>query len=252
MSTKQIQIDAINLNLEGVTDNDPYFSELADDFGGDYYRLCSKVFKDNFISLDIGANIGVTSLIASRLQTKGIVHAFEPAQSVYSVLKRNIERNKASNVVPHNIALSDREGSAKFIDASAYGHVSETEGHDVQLTTVDNIVSSLDLPHVDFIKVDVEGHEPLVLKGAANTILRHSPLIYMEFNSWCLTAYGKTNSLEFAESILRDFAFVGIATSGGIRKLNQNGAFDFAKENMVLHGCVDDLLITNDPQKFGL
>jgi FkbM family methyltransferase len=121
------------------------------------------------VVLDIGANIGVMAMIfASRA---GHVHAFEPAPRALALLRENVP----PNCTIHPIAIGERDGITHIAELEALdeSHVAET-GLAVQVRTVD----SLDL-NPDFIKIDVEGYEPQVLRGAAET-LKRGPMLMFE------------------------------------------------------------------------
>lgn len=121
------------------------------------------------IVLDIGANIGVmTRTFAERAKH---VHAFEPSPRALVLLRHNAPANSTV----HAIAIGERDGIAHFAELEAVdeSHIAET-GLPVQMRTVD----SLDLKP-DFIKIDVEGYEPQVLRGAINT-LKTGPIVMFE------------------------------------------------------------------------
>lgn len=88
-----------------------------------------------------------------------------------------------------------------------------------------------------------------VLEGATKTIKNYTPIILMEFNSWCLTAYSRINPIDFAEWIFRHFKFVYIVDRTKpyihLRRLASGDATAFVHANMV-SGCVDDLVVANN------
>lgn len=125
--------------------------------------------KDSVV-LDIGANIGVTArMFAARA---GQVHAFEPSPRALRLLRANA----GANVTIHPVAVGDEVGTVKIaeevtLDTSYVGD----KGIEVKCVTVD----SLNLKP-DFIKIDVEGYEHRVLRGAAETIRCCRPVIMFE------------------------------------------------------------------------
>jgi FkbM family methyltransferase len=121
------------------------------------------------VVLDIGANIGVmTRIFAERA---GHVHAFEPAPRALALLRENAP----PNCTIHPVAIGDHEGVARFAELEALdeSHLAE-DGLEVALRTVDSLGIRPDL-----IKIDVEGYEPQVLKGATET-LRRGPMLMFE------------------------------------------------------------------------
>ena len=140
------------------------------------------------VVLEIGANIGNHALaFATRAHT---VHAFEPIPYLFDVLSANVARNELRHVHPHNLALSDQEGTAtiNMVNAGNYGASSfdkRTEGTTpvaVTLTTGDAFVTRRNIARVDFVKIDVEAHEVYVLRGLMRTLRRDLPFITMEWN----------------------------------------------------------------------
>jgi FkbM family methyltransferase len=134
------------------------------------------------VALDIGANIGqMTSLLSGRLGSGGRVLAFEPHPAVFALLAENVSRLKAnpanSEVIAHNVALSNFEGSATLDLGPSWGNnqglarlSDSTNGSGqnnlkVTVTTVDKIVGPEQ--RIGVCKLDVEGHEIKVLEGAS-------------------------------------------------------------------------------------
>jgi FkbM family methyltransferase len=156
-------------------------------------------FIQNFIKigdsvLDVGANIGTHTLAFSNMVgEKGKVYSFEPQPAIFNLLSSNISINSITNVQLFNYALgnSQREIYVPIIDYSEHinsGSVSlktqvendrKKNYYSVPLKTID----SLDIPSIDFIKIDVEGMETSVLEGSKNSILEFNPFIYTECNS---------------------------------------------------------------------
>lgn len=147
-----------------------------------------KIVKDGDIVLDVGANIGYYSVLLSKLVgDKGRVIAFEPTKHFGKVLKKNIEANGVSNVSIQEYALSDKaEEDTIFIgkDSATMNWASdecEKEGSEVIVKKrFDDIVTDLNIDKIDFIKIDVDGHEPAFLKGAIESIKKYKPIILLE------------------------------------------------------------------------
>lgn len=139
------------------------------------------------VAIDIGANIGALTLALSEIVgPEGVVQAFEPQPENYELLKKNLA--KRTNVIPNLIALSDSPGtmvvpSLKSLHHNNYGGVEllsdkpDATYRDVEVSTLDGIAH----PHnVAFIKIDVEGMEAKVLRGAEKTIKEDRPVLYVE------------------------------------------------------------------------
>jgi FkbM family methyltransferase len=142
--------------------------------------------RDNFskqsIILDIGANIGNhTVYFATYLDYIKIV-AFEPLKRNYKVLLQNIQRFSSSKLLAYERGLSDHEGwTGMTPNVSNLGasEIHEDGSERVYVQTVDSVAEWWYAP-ITLLKIDVEWHEPQVLKGAEKTIQKHKPLILIE------------------------------------------------------------------------
>ena len=142
--------------------------------------------------IDIGANIGTTSLMMSRyISDNCYIHSFEPVY--HKILDMNITQNNLTNKVKiYPIGLSDKSEILKggLIDFSLKANYGFTQidnlekaddnfEHKIYTKTLD----SFNIPNVSFMKIDVEGFERAVLDGAINTIINNTPTILIEI--WC-------------------------------------------------------------------
>jgi FkbM family methyltransferase len=147
--------------------------------------------KPGFVVYDIGAHIGFFTLLFSSLAgTAGRVYAFEPLPQNFDRLTANIEANGLSNVEACSLAISDEEGSATLVvdDSSLKGHLAEMKpgGAEnvvrVEARTIDAMVChAARIP--DLLKIDVEGAEGRVMRGAAQTIQACRPRLIIEIHS---------------------------------------------------------------------
>lgn len=202
--------------IEGIGGDDPYILGFLDpeiEHERSFQRFCRTYLKEDGIAIDVGANIGVTSLILSAHLNQGFVYAMEPGAQTYAALEKNLSRNDRSNVRPFKMAVSNKTQEVRFHDNSAYGRIAN-EGevndgfHAVDATTLDDFVASLKLDRLDFIKVDIEGFEPDFFEGAKATIEKFSPIIYFELNSWAMLVNGPRDPLAFIRSVAESFPFV--------------------------------------------
>lgn len=147
------------------------------------------------VAVDAGANTGWLTLILSACAgASGRVYAFEPNAAVRARLEANLALNPhASNVTVLPQALGDHSGTAQLYlppadtitgRASLSYHPQDWQPVEVPLTTLDAALP--DLPRLDLLKVDVEGHDLLVLRGALRLISAYHPRILIEYDaaSW--------------------------------------------------------------------
>jgi FkbM family methyltransferase len=142
------------------------------------------------LSLDVGANIGNHTLVISKLSEN--VVAFEPVKFVFDVLQTNLEQNQISNVNAVNLGLSDKEMETEiFIPSngnlgSSSLEAKEGNGTLLRVTTTigDHYLNDhFSNQQIDFIKMDVEGHEAMALLGLHETIAKNQPLLLLEWKS---------------------------------------------------------------------
>ncbi len=134
--------------------------------------------------LDVGANIGWMSLIfAECVGANGAVYAFEPSAKIYGYLEQLADQR--SQIKPICKAVSNTNDDVFFENeaASNLSHIAQEpskSGELVECITIDEFMCSNNIPRVDFIKVDAEGHDVEVLKGANETLDQHSPIVMFE------------------------------------------------------------------------
>ena len=142
------------------------------------YQVRNRSFghaKQTRVALDIGANVGLWS--RDLVKHFDAVIAFEPVAMFRECLIRNVF---ATNLEIREIALGNQEGMIRMIITegnTGHTHVDpDSKNGDTQITRLD----SLELPIVDYIKIDCEGFEYRVLQGAEQTIRRCCPIVVIE------------------------------------------------------------------------
>lgn len=139
------------------------------------------------VMVDIGANVGVMSFRAARLtQSSGRVIAFEPDPANAACFLRGVAANGFPHVTLFPLALSDAPGLFG-LQGGSNGYLTGAGGSAVMIQAMrgDDFLAAE--PRIDFIKLDIEGHEPQALAGLARTLARHRPMVLCEFNPRCLT-----------------------------------------------------------------
>lgn len=180
--TVSASVDGITyrLDLGETIDLALYLNRYEPDLTAALEGLC----RPGSTVLDIGANVGAHTLrIARIVGQSGKVYAFEPTDCAFGKLIRNISLNGFGNIVPLQIALSDRNLSKQSI---WFRSSWPTKGRQVERKSVVDFVRLDDwseghnLSRVDMIKLDVDGNEYPVIMGARSLLSRHRPLILME------------------------------------------------------------------------
>ncbi len=189
-----------------------------------------QIAKDAVI-FDVGANAGFLSLIfAKRYAPNGAVYAYEPDPVIFEQLQENLAVNDSiKNLFLNQIALQDDPGKTeslfnirRAIDGDANENCGLSSLLNIQLHTVDRVtvnvstldkeVSSLSLQRLDFIKIDVEGCENIVLAGGRHSIIQFKPTILWEFSRIIDKLSGNRNSTE-SFSYLSELGYLHFAIS---------------------------------------
>jgi FkbM family methyltransferase len=144
----------------------------------------------DWVILDIGANVGAYSVLFARLAANGHVHAFEPT-STANMLRRNLAAARADNVTVHEIALGARSGEYEEPIYRIWGAAPETQTY--RFTTLDDFVRASGSERIDCIKIDVDGFDLEVLKGATETLKKFDPWVVIEINH-ALATRGQTEA----------------------------------------------------------
>jgi len=152
------------------------------------------------VYVDVGANFGDTTLVAAA-HTKGEIYAFEPSPVAYPRLKENIRLNNLSNqIIAEQIILSDHIGYANFVDTSTSetSHLSSKKDTSdyikIKSCTLDDYAREKNIKTIKLLKIDVEGSELIVLRGAKKLLAEHRIRnILVELNTDAAN-YGYNNS----------------------------------------------------------
>ncbi len=162
-------------------------------------QAIARHLRPGMVCADIGANVGYyTILMAALVGEKGHVHAFDLLPANRRMLLRSAEINGLRKTVSvHEHGVADHEWDAGIrvpFSADAFAPLASTSltvtaermGPNVQSGTVPvRALDSLDFgERLDFVKIDVEGAEPLVWGGAVATFRRYNPVVCMEYDSW--------------------------------------------------------------------
>jgi len=179
-------------------------------------RFLRSYLKPEMTLVDVGANIGEITLFAAKRLGGGRVVAFEPMPRVFAQLSYNVALNGFTNVELFNAGLYQENSSLPLYvkEDRPYGRTNEgvtslfSSGQGVPVAKVplrklDEVVQESALERLDFLKIDVEGAELMVLRGAEESIRRFRPVIVAEVSASNLrgAGYAPADLLGYLESL---------------------------------------------------
>jgi FkbM family methyltransferase len=174
----------------------------------DDVRVFVSLLRPGMVVIDVGANIGMYTMLAARaVGPGGRVFGFEPVPHVYQRLTGNLAVSGITNATPHRIALSDTTGTASFYlgrnDSMGSLYRAQTAAAiEVPTETLDGFLERNGVERVDAMKIDAEGAEMHIVRGARRLLGRTDrPLLFVEHNDTALRAAG-SSAQELFEAIV--------------------------------------------------
>jgi len=202
-------------------------------FEAEEARVVARLLKPGQTFVDAGANIGYfTALAASRVGPAGRILSVEPSTMAFLKLERLIRDNHLNQVILHHGALGDTPGeSPLYLDESRRDNHNFSPSlvpqgdrftlETVPVTTLDALAEKHALDRIDLLKIDVEGHEPHVLAGAARLIHQQRiRSVFCEVDEYNLHAAGSS-----AERLLKQFDALGFRVT---QRVSNNYFFQIA------------------------
>lgn len=161
------------------------------------------------VLVDAGANIGMTSIaLAAGAPDHAALLCFEPDPRCAALLRHNMEANGLTAARCFGMALGGHDGTARMRQAnanSATNLILSEESRvqragaqvvDVPIRRLDGVLAEQGIDRLDFLKIDVEGAEALVMQGAAEAIAKHRPFVFVEFNLWTQMTVAARNPMD--------------------------------------------------------
>ena len=192
------------------------------------------------VLFDVGANVGLYTLVGSRrVGATGHVYAFEPSSRERAILEQNVTRNHCDNATVIPAAVSDRAGTGTLRIAAgqhrgqntlaptfAYPSVSVAREEPVSLVSLDDLWRTRTVRRPDVLKIDAEGSELHVLRGAASLLRDSMPVVMLEINDTLLEASGASRAA--VEQLLTSLGYklsrLDEATAGLVPVMSLAGA----------------------------
>lgn len=164
------------------------------------------------VIFDVGANVGDYALLVRQLIPEARIHAFEPAGNTYNDLTSHL--NGISDVQTYNIGFSDSERIVELFSYEIEGNevsllasidqrqptqvveVATSATEEIRVKTIDRFCAETDIERIDFLKIDVEGHELAVLRGARE-MLEKGLISIIQFEFGPANIYSRTFFFDF-------------------------------------------------------
>ncbi len=145
-------------------------------------NLFAEMLQEGSVVFDIGAHVGFYTLLSSQIVgPKGKAIAFEPLPRNIHYLKEHLRVNQCKNVTVIEAAVVERSGFTFFEEGSNNhtGRLSQRGCLEIKAVSLDGLVSKGEIPPPDYMKIDVEGAELLVLSGAKSILNNYHPTIFL-------------------------------------------------------------------------
>ncbi|KAB8033349.1 FkbM family methyltransferase [Fluviispira multicolorata] len=156
-------------------------------------EILEYISSEDSVFIDIGANIGIFSIMMANKFPKMSIYSFEPEPDAFNCLNNTIKKNNIKNVNLNKHAISNKISQEKFYYDSRNhgGHSLDPQSiidegslisHslNVNIETLDHFIGQNCIPKIDIIKIDVQRHEDKVLEGAINSIQKFRPILLIE------------------------------------------------------------------------
>lgn len=214
----------------------------------DHYRgvqrlwLYEREFTEAFLSearkaavvYDIGANVGIYSLMAAKVNPAAQVIAFEPEPHLTQLVERSAKANGFANVEVKRICLGDTDGEVQLSLAGVSGHHVAVVGEGDAITTpiarLDTLIQRGEIAPPDLIKIDAEGYEFKILNGFGDLLAKHGPKIVIEVHERFMLRYG--DSFAELKALLHGAGYEGVLlrepAPGEVENVHQQSHYLFS------------------------
>jgi FkbM family methyltransferase len=183
------------------------------------------------VVFDVGANVGDYTHLVDSYVPEALIYAFEPARVTYKELIRRVAEAEASNIKPYNIGFSDSERAVDLFSYTVEGQrisllssidcrlptqvvdVRTDASETIEVQTIDHFCVAEGIDHVDFLKLDVEGHELSVLRGARR-LLSAGLISLIQFEFGPANIYSRTFFYDFWSLLSDEYDLYRIVPNG--------------------------------------
>lgn len=186
-------------------------------------KFLQSIVEEGMNVVDIGANVGITTVAIAKRIGRGNIYSFEPVPEYFATLTKNLSSNELENARAYEMAVTDRVGKVDFYHKGLFSGIISEKGarrFEVSSITLDRFLSDEKIERVDLINMDCEGSELFVLGGAKQTLQKNKVKIFCEVHHDFLKQLGQ--SVEGLVKYLQDFEFEvqSVSLNDGERGVN--------------------------------
>lgn len=188
------------------------------------------------IVIDVGVNIGAVLLNFARLSPEGLIIGFEPDTKNFQKAQRNLQLNRLNNVKIIQKGLGaeketaklfkvneDNEGMNRILGDSEHHLEEDFSFSEIEIIKLDDFVAENSLERIDLVKIDVEGYELKVLRGAEQSLKKYLPILFIELDDDNLKAQNDS-----AQSLILFLKQIGYKIFRADNRQQLNGNEDFS------------------------
>jgi FkbM family methyltransferase len=190
-------------------------------------QLIRQKLKKGDTFLDIGANLGYfTNMASSIVGETGRVISFEPNPQNLQLMFESQLFNKFSNQTIYPFAASDKKGILKFTTVGSNGGVVSYSSKEqryfflVQSVIIDELLEDTS---VNLIKMDIEAHEPMALRGMEKLIGKYRPPMITEFHPWAMEINNKEKPIDYLHQLTALGYKIGVISMSGVEFMTVEG-----------------------------
>lgn len=204
----RVQAGGASFLVDYASGTEFYRARVFPTLEGDFTLVFGALASQAAVILDVGANMGLYSLLGASKNPSARVYALEPEPHNLEAIRRNLRANRLDNVTPLPLGLGDRQDTVILRleglseNAAGTGHhvVNQGEGLPILVADLDSLIAAGLVQPPDLIKMDIEGYEFKALKGMRRLLLEHHPDLLIEVHPAILPKHGE--SVEEMEAFL--------------------------------------------------
>jgi len=158
-------------------------------------KFLESIVKEGMNVIDIGANIGITTVAVAKRIGGGKLYSFEPVPEYFGILQKNLSANELENTEAFQLAVTDRLETIDFYQQGGFSGIIPAQGAKkfrANTTTIDRFLSDEKIDRIDLINMDCEGSELLVLREAKETLRKNKMKIFCEIHHDFLKQLGQS------------------------------------------------------------